>query len=278
MAHRKMFGPIPLPKTSYDTFAFTVFILGGQFMVWYEHFHILPYYHPSNDAAIIWFHYAFTLLCYIQIYGNLWQILTAKISGENISPAELPEGWRYCDRCMANFPPRSHHCKLCDICVLKRDHHCWFAGRCVGYANHRYYLVMITYCWIVAIYANIFNWEFVSKQLGGFSFGTWFCILMPHVCFTFGYLTVYQLFISAITSVGSVLLLMFSYLLYAQIMQIFQGQTQFERKMDIRKYNLGVSDNFLEITGSKGFLVWLSPWCSSELPGDGISFREVKAK
>ena len=31
---------------------------------------------------------------------------------------------RYCDKCEAIKPDRSHHCSVCGACVLKMDHHC----------------------------------------------------------------------------------------------------------------------------------------------------------
>jgi len=31
---------------------------------------------------------------------------------------------RYCDKCQAIKPDRSHHCSVCQACILKMDHHC----------------------------------------------------------------------------------------------------------------------------------------------------------
>ena len=31
---------------------------------------------------------------------------------------------RYCDKCTAIKPDRSHHCSVCGKCILKMDHHC----------------------------------------------------------------------------------------------------------------------------------------------------------
>ena len=33
-------------------------------------------------------------------------------------------GARYCKKCAAYKPPRTHHCRRCGHCVLRMDHHC----------------------------------------------------------------------------------------------------------------------------------------------------------
>ena len=52
---------------------------------------------------------------------------------------------RCCVRCARLKPDRSHHCRLCNTCVLKMDHHCPWIANCVGYANYKYFFLMVTY-------------------------------------------------------------------------------------------------------------------------------------
>ena len=39
---------------------------------------------------------------------------------------------KYCNRCKAFKPPRSHHCSICNRCIIKMDHHCPWVNNCVG--------------------------------------------------------------------------------------------------------------------------------------------------
>jgi palmitoyltransferase len=44
---------------------------------------------------------------------------------------------RYCERCLAIKPDRSHHCSVCQDCTLKMDHHCPWVNNCVGFGNYK---------------------------------------------------------------------------------------------------------------------------------------------
>lgn len=41
-------------------------------------------------------------------------------------------GARYCKKCVAYKPPRTHHCRRCGHCVLRMDHHCAWVNNCIG--------------------------------------------------------------------------------------------------------------------------------------------------
>jgi len=44
---------------------------------------------------------------------------------------------RWCHKCWAPKPERTHHCSQCGRCVLKMDHHCpWMAQRCIGHRTY----------------------------------------------------------------------------------------------------------------------------------------------
>ncbi|CAI2372028.1 unnamed protein product [Moneuplotes crassus] len=60
-------------------------------------------------------------------------------------------GYKYCNICKRDKPPRAHHCRLCGHCSLNFDHHCPIIGSCIGKYNRRYFFQMSLYCLISCI-------------------------------------------------------------------------------------------------------------------------------
>ncbi len=61
---------------------------------------------------------------------------------------------RWCGKCNAPKPDRSHHCSTCNRCILRMDHHCpWLANRCVGLRNHKAFFLFISYTALFCVYA-----------------------------------------------------------------------------------------------------------------------------
>lgn len=261
-------------RTNLDKILFFIFLLGGHLSIWYELFHVLPYYH-ENISPIVVCHFVAVAFLYMNIYGNLFMMIKHKPFKPyaQIRDFHRPD-WRYCVSCQGYFPLRSHHCRACDVCVLQRDHHCWFAGVCVGHDNHRYYLAMLFYTWIGALYGNAFHAQFVLERLWGLGPSTVFCILLPHVASLFGFLSLYQFFIATMSCVAFTCLLMFSWMFVRQFAQLRFGQTEYERKKGLLEYDKGWKSNFEAVCGRNWRLILLAPWISSPLPGDGIHFEK----
>ncbi|XP_074658534.1 putative palmitoyltransferase ZDHHC24 isoform X2 [Tubulanus polymorphus] len=265
------------PRTPRDRITFLIFLGGGPFLIWYELFHVRP--RIDHDPDLLWHHLVATAFIFVGVYTNLYKMVSTDISTGFLSKRDVGDkskpGDRYCDICKRRTPVRTHHCKLCNVCILKRDHHCWFAGYCVGYGNQRYYVMAIAYCWIAGFYAQAYYIEFVKAVLGS-SLWQLGSLLAPHVPFMLGYYTAYEFVIAALTSIGIFLQIVLTWLLQIQLVQIVGGQTRHERAKNITKYNLGLVANVREVFGDRWYLVWLSAFIPSRLPGDGVHFVEAE--
>ncbi len=60
---------------------------------------------------------------------------------------------KWCKKCLAHKPPRTHHCSICNRCVLKMDHHCPWVNNCVGHFNYKYFVLFLTFTVIVITYS-----------------------------------------------------------------------------------------------------------------------------
>eukprot|EP01138_Halocafeteria_seosinensis_P001045 gb/GECG01001069.1/.p1 GENE.gb/GECG01001069.1/~~gb/GECG01001069.1/.p1 ORF type:complete len:424 (+),score=30.22 gb/GECG01001069.1/:1-1272(+) len=56
-----------------------------------------------------------------------------------------PYGVRWCEKCQAAKPPRSHHCHLMNECILKMDHYCPWVSNCVGFYNYKQFFLFLIY-------------------------------------------------------------------------------------------------------------------------------------
>jgi len=52
---------------------------------------------------------------------------------------------RWCRKSNMYKPDRAHFCKVTDSVVLRMDHHCPWLGNTIGYANHKYFFLVLLY-------------------------------------------------------------------------------------------------------------------------------------
>ncbi|KAF6251506.1 DHHC palmitoyltransferase-domain-containing protein [Scenedesmus sp. NREL 46B-D3] len=64
-----------------------------------------------------------------------------------------PRRPRFCKRCKAWKPERSHHCSVSGHCVLKMDHYCIWVVNCVGLLNYKFFLQFLAYTFVASVMA-----------------------------------------------------------------------------------------------------------------------------
>ncbi|EIN13020.1 zf-DHHC-domain-containing protein [Punctularia strigosozonata HHB-11173 SS5] len=60
---------------------------------------------------------------------------------------DYSEPGKWCNKCWAPKPERTHHCSTCGRCVLKLDHHCMWLTKCLGhrtYPSFVHFLISVT--------------------------------------------------------------------------------------------------------------------------------------
>lgn len=62
---------------------------------------------------------------------------------------------RWCKKCHAFKPPRTHHCRRCGRCVLKMDHHCSWLNTCIGYRNYARFIFFLASTTIALLYVVV---------------------------------------------------------------------------------------------------------------------------
>ena len=71
-----------------------------------------------------------------------------------------PQGfwYKYCPKCRADKPERTHHCKTCGRCILKMDHHCPWTMNCIGYRNMPHFVRFLFWVLISGATGLWYHW------------------------------------------------------------------------------------------------------------------------
>jgi len=141
----------------------------------------------------------------------------------------------------------------------------------VGHSNYRYFFAMSLYNWILAAYCNWFNIWFVLHHLGA-SPWTVLSLLFPHFPVFVREYSLVCVFVNFMTSIGAMLLAMFSALLVIQLLQLANGQTRYERSKKMVAYSSGLHHNVTEFLGVQWYSVLCTPLLSSRQVGDGLHY------
>ncbi|WAR31461.1 ZDH24-like protein [Mya arenaria] len=268
-----------LPKNGTDLAATVFTLFGINVIFWFEMLYVrndIVEAYPDYPIGRLYFHLFCGWYIYLNALSAMWKtIVTDSSTRGMILPTYTRPGWRFCPYCECNAPPRSYHCYTCKACVVRRDHHCVFTGNCIGHRNHRYYMTLVFFCWLAALYASIMNVNIVIRVFAETGPLAIVKIIFPFLVWVFGYIDFGEMLLSAMLLFCMAVTMMVSALLFYHARNMMCGQITTERTHHITKYDLGWPRNVQAVMGKNWSVAWLSPWIPSPLPGDGCDFPVV---
>ncbi len=242
---------------------------------------MLPHY--SKQSELPWTQAgmaATMLLLSSQIIGN-WFVTryTGSWSAlfKQIPNIDGDAGWRSCEVCRLDIPPRSQHCQACRVCILKRDHHCHFVGRCIGFYNQRHFLVFCFYVAFGCSYICCLDLGYLY-QTSGFSWSgyllpvTLWAWSMRGTCTLRNCLLLFHAYSTACMAMAGL-----RYFLW-QTLLLLNDQTSYEAKMGLREYDGGTVRHRIRNVMGAYFPIQLLLPLPTALPGDGVRWRRYKTK
>lgn len=245
---------------------------------------------PCILMAFIGYGYTFAILIpreseeiwnYQLLLASIWTTYALAIFKNPGSPPpnfepEKDEMRRWCTKCSAYKPERTHHCRQCRKCVLKMDHHCPWTMNCVGHANMPHFIRFLisviigtgyTFYQLCLVAADLYRDRYLPSYL----------ISLREIIFTV-----------ALLPVDFFVLFSVSILFIRVIWNALEGKTQIETWEDDRVQSLIRRklvprvdfpydiDFYTNLTNAWGHpLLWL--WPFGEAPGDGMHFEKNEA-
>jgi len=262
--------------------AFVCLNIIGLYVI-YTMLHLLPQLqdpvtHGVALAELIIFNYiTFVLvICYVRCIsvhpGTIpekdvnptWEyvprdVAQTKDGALNLQETKRSGDRRHCKWCAKYKPDRCHHCRVCRTCILKMDHHCPWIYNCVGFANHKYFFLLLFYC---VIDCHLIGWtmlDSVQKSVDSDTpFVKMFLLLFGETLAAF---------------LGVLLTAFFSfhiYLMLKSMTTIEFCEKQLKRNLqNDSAYNRGFCGNIRSVLGDN-MLLW--PFPVSPPSGDGLQF------
>lgn len=275
-----------LPRTRVDAIAmvFTIVMIPVAYL--HGVFNVAPIIWPTQDVpdqlkeANVFPYYASVLFMTFLLVNAVANYTLTMITNTSCGRIPLPvvsqPGWRFCPYCQYYTPPRAHHCVICRTCILRRDHHCYFAGKCIGHYNQRYFVAFLLYVTVAALLGIVLSFWAVSILMGGFSWAVFPALIFPVLAWILQIMPISPLMMIE-TSVAMFAFMGSGGLLCLQLMEILRGQTFWEFKRTVNRYNHGFTANIADALGKNWWFCWLLPIIPSPLPGDGSHYppREV---
>jgi len=166
---------------------------------------------------------------------------------------------RHCKWCAKYKPDRCHHCRVCKTCILKMDHHCPWIYNCVGFANHKYFFLLLLYSGFDCLWITFTMIPTVQEavQKDG-NFGAMFAILFAETLSAF---------------LGILVTLFFCFHIWLMLKAMttieFCEKSTKNQGFSYSAYDRGIGGNIRAVLGDN-FLLWLLP--VNPPSGSGTSF------
>jgi len=237
-----------------------------------------------------------TIFAPIPKTDSSWKLSTAML--ERLSSAKSEEDWknllelfviemelpvvqrsiqgaiRYCDKCQAVKPDRSHHCSVCQDCILKMDHHCPWVNNCVAFNNYKFFILFLGYalCYCIFLAACTLQYflMFWTDQLDKRGAGKF------HILFLFFVSIMFCISVSSLFWYHIYLVLhnrstleQFRAPYFNDLSGVRSNGAHVGPRADEQGWSLGKMNNFQEVFGYNR-LLWLLPIHTAV--GDGITF------
>lgn len=160
-----------------------------------------------------------------------------------------PRRPRFCKRCQAWKPERSHHCSVSGHCVLKMDHYCIWVINCVGLLNYKFFLLFLFYTLIASLTAFLLLLSSLIRFIKGEFLGPSAPVVFISVIINFAFVIAVAGFIT----------------MHLQMMDSNCSTIEMYEKDRIYPwpYNKGFRRNFEEVFG-RSKLRWLLPMHTKE--------------
>ncbi|XP_011192710.1 probable palmitoyltransferase ZDHHC24 [Zeugodacus cucurbitae] len=222
--------------------------------------------------------FALGVFLFTNILGNMLATMMVDTSIDAIDLDEATprnaraQGWYTCRHCIKLVPPRSYHCKACRTCILKRDHHCVFTGCCIGHYNFRYFALFLFYMFIGSVLSFGYLTYYMFWVNGNIflHFLSFYKMLCPILMTIDG--SVWDNVPLIFYNLNTIAVIISSILLFFHGIPILNGSTSYERRFDY-PYGRDIYSNLRSIFGIRMYLVWLSPFISSDLLEDGANWN-----
>jgi len=166
---------------------------------------------------------------------------------------------RHCKWCAKFKPDRCHHCRVCRMCILKMDHHCPWIYNCVGFANHKYFFLLLFYS---VLATNLVTWTMLSSVSN--------CV-DPETPFVKMFSLLFGETLAAFLGLLVTIFFMFHIWLMLKAMTTIEFCEKSMKRIgyDSSTYDYGVYGNIKAVLGENPAL-WFLP-CSPPI-GDGLGF------